>query len=133
MLCSLYCNVILFYLSRGFFTLLNRGDCFYGENSSNILCPNYFPSPFRSKASHNCMDLKCVMLSAKMLSLPFLCSEVTWLILAIIVPQLFTFELSGCAVKILCNRTWSHLWHICIIKIIRKILEYHVVSINFFC
>ena len=71
-------------------------------------CPNCFPSPSSSKESYNCMDLKHVMLSAKMLSLPFMCLGATWLMLAISIPQLFSFELHVCAVRNLYNGAWPY-------------------------
>ena len=68
------------------------GFCAYGDSYSKILCTNLFLSSSRSKGSYKCMDLRCEILFAKMISV-LLCSKVTWLILAISVTLLFTFEL----------------------------------------
>ena len=99
----LHFNVILFYLGEGSFTFLSSGVYFpiyFCLFVWAILQNSHIKTlslPITGQRVHiavRILSMRCYLLK---MSLPLMCLKITWLMHAVSVAQLFTFELSVCS------------------------------------
>ena len=77
--------------------------------SSNMMCPNSSPSSSGCSTSQRHMHPDLEMLSTKVFSIPFMYSNVAWLMLVFSVPHLFSLEFKPYAARNIQRGAWPHL------------------------